>query len=259
VRLYLAFFPSTRLVESFRRWGLDRLPALVSWVYLDRWREFYGDALPRWGMLDSGAFTAWKSGHTIDIDELIAETKSGRWDEAVCLDEIGNPDKSFEQALYMKDQGSPAFPVFHIGEPWELLAEYCKQFPKVGLSCRFGEEVSMSWNWIEQCFARAWPHRFHSFGWIDRRLLLRYPWHSADASSWGLRPTAFGKWERFGRLGARHAPVLDNIKVYLELQDYATARWKREWERIEPRLPRQANLRTDSQAEPDPCPGGDDG
>jgi hypothetical protein len=142
-------------------------------------------------MLDSGAFTAYHQGSAIDLEALIAEGVSGRWDEVVALDVIGDPDGSIANAERMRAAGCVATPVFHIGDPWEHLEHYVEHWPKVGLSCRFGEPKRESLRFYEQCFARGWPAKFHSFGWVHRDVLIRFPFASADAATWIVAPASF--------------------------------------------------------------------
>jgi len=215
-------------------WEAKPLHILVSNAYLKGYRRLSKDyGKPLSTMLDSGAFTAWKSGKQVDIDQLIAECKTGGWDECVALDVIGDSEGSIKNSHYMRDAGLKVIPVYHYGEPWEVLDEYCKFFGHVGLSCRFGEPVKKSIAWVEQCFARHWPHLFHSFGWVDSRILDRVPFDTADAATWQLAPTAFGNWKSFGRnakLGVRCNNESDlrlntEIDHYLEMQRDLEGKW----------------------------------
>ena len=134
----------------------------------------------------------------------------------------------------MNEAGVSVIPVFHYGEDWGVLKEYCGTFPHVGLSCRFGESVKDSIRWVEQCFARSWPHCFHSFGWISEQILDRVPFDTADASTWVLAPSAFGRWQSFG--GAKLSISSTNpelrytteIEHYLDIQLRLEERWKKE-------------------------------
>lgn len=195
-------------------------------------------------MLDSGAFSAWNSGNVIDIDALIEATLDPFFTESVCLDVIGDAEASVRNAMAMKAAGSPAFPVFHLGDPWEHLDAYRAAFPRVGLSCRFGEPITQSLAWLEQCFARGWPHRFHSFGWTGAAALSRFPFDSADSLSWVV-PQQFGQWRAFGRqhrahfgfpspatgLAVRRVPaesLRGEIMAFLKVQRFLKWKWRKE-------------------------------
>jgi hypothetical protein len=223
------------------RWDWTSLPLsiLVALPYL---RNYQRDAdlgayRPRRRMLDSGAFSVWKSGRTIDIDELVRESMTGGWDESVGLDVIGSATGTRRNMDYMLEKGSPAMPVFHIGDPWELLAYYCERWPKVGLGAMVGAPARVRDRFVEQCFARAWPHRFHAFGCTQPAVLGAYPFHSADSSSWQQAPMAFRVVRIAGSrpFRARGVPVPTvqgvlehSIRHYIDLELRLASAWARE-------------------------------
>lgn len=178
-------------------------------------------------MLDSGAFTAWTRGHRVDLDALVREATSGRWSEVVALDVIGDADASVRNAEAMRERVPNVVPVFHIGDPWEHLQHYVERFVKVGLSCRFGEPKSTSLRWLERCFSRAWPARFHSFGWVDLDALMRFPFESADAATWVQASAAYRNWpiKVRGRDVQRHLSV-DGEHVPSALRAHAASTWR---------------------------------
>ena len=232
--IYIAWSSSETCDRTFRDWDWKLRPVrfLVSFVYLKEWREWQKNRSPvvRSTMLDSGAYSAWRSGYEIDIDQLVGESVGGGWDETVALDVIGDWAGSQKNARYMKGEGSTAFPVFHFGEPWSLLSDYCAEYEKVGLSCRFGEPVTASTAWVENCFAKQWPHKFHSFGWVGNDILRKVPFHSADTASWQV-PVIWGRWTSFN--GMRHGgrggdwSVQSEIEMYLKLERELETRWRK--------------------------------
>jgi len=179
-------------------------------------------------MLDSGAFSAYNKHMEIDIEALIAEIRGGDWDEAVALDSIGNPAQSLKNSMHMKEAGVNVVPVFHYGEDWDMLAEYQRHFKKVGLSCRFGEPLDLSYKWVGQCFTRGWPHLYHSFGWTSERVIMEYPWHSVDSSTWTVAPRKFGNWSEFGKMSVRRFyDQRDEIEYAWRLERAADRRWSK--------------------------------
>jgi hypothetical protein len=236
--IFLAWNGNTVANKTLQEWDWVNKPLhiLVAFPYLRGYkkeRPSYGE--PLCTMLDSGAFSAWKSGHEVDIDELIHEVKIGGWDESVALDVIGDSAGSVKNAFYMKEAGIDVIPVFHYGEDWGVLAEYCHNFAHVGLSCRFGEANNDSIRWVEQCFARHWPHCFHSFGWISEKILDRVPFDTADAATWQLAPAAYGVWKSYN--GAKLSipsslttgvRFTTEIEHYLNIQLRLEERWKKE-------------------------------
>lgn len=200
---------------------------LVSFVYLDNYNKHGVPA--RYTMLDSGAFSAWKTGKTIDIEALKNEMRNDRWNELVSLDVVGDSEKSVAQYDELRVEFPSAIPVFHYGEPWAALEHYCEHAPKVGLSCRFGEPTKKSYQWLDQCFARHWPHGFHSFGFVSERALLEYPFASADSSTWVRNPAAFGIWISYRcQLSAKGMKSLAaQVHHYLDFQERVRVRWQK--------------------------------
>lgn len=174
-------------------WKAQPLNILVSFAYLDHWRKEASMCPAARLMLDSGAFTSHTRGDVIDHDALIAEATSGRWTEAIGLDVIGdwraseaNADR--EHALVP----GRMIPTFHLGDPWELLAKYVARSGKVAIGGMVGAPLLLVLRFLEQVFARAWPHRLHSFGRIDEKILTRFPFESADSSNWLIGVVRFG-------------------------------------------------------------------
>jgi len=227
--------------DVFADWDWDLYPLTTLWTFAHSQYIRTIDKLHIRGplMLDSGAYSAWTIGATIDIDALIAAEKARAWRYVVALDVIGSPSESRANAFYMKEHGSKAFPVFHQGEPFELLKEYCQHWDLVGLSCRLGENKKTSEWFYEQCFRRAFPHRFHSFGWAEEGILSRYPFWSADSTSWQAS-FRYGRWTSLGGFyspmrAKKGNPIYTATKGevlhYWHMQEKLKARWRKELSR----------------------------
>lgn len=243
--VYLAY--GARVDAAFERWDWAARPlnVLVALPYAQEWhalRARAGHVQPARTLLDSGAFSVWKSGKSIDLPALVAESLRAEWHESVTLDVIGDGQASLRNADLMRAMGSPAWPVFHVGDPWEHLDHYVQHWPKVGLSCRVGRSPVETTRFYEQCFARHWPRRYHSFGCIREPILMRFPFHSADASSWSLAPFAYRDLMHAGRQvpnlgrGVQHDAIVNYLEVEIEhvlrLQDRLRARWRRDLEKL---------------------------
>lgn len=215
----------------------DHSPAppaiLVSYVYWAKFQTMRGSREFRDIAVDSGAFSAWKSGHPLRLDQYIGFAQRVRRDpkvvEVIALDVIGDGRASLLNALEMKRHGIEVVPVFHIGDDPGILREYCSTWDKVGLSCRFGEPTRESFRWLDRVFADRWPHRFHSFGWMEPRLLLRYPFQSADSSTWDSGVTCWGQWRTFGKLSVPGSNQNLRVEVdhYLRMEDRVRTHWSR--------------------------------
>lgn len=243
--IYLASIGTKPEVESLVSFNAGPvLPSvLVSFFYLNNFDKV--GSIERLAknkkMLDSGAYTAWSKKKTIDIPALVAEGKSGRWAETVGLDAIGDPKTSLANAETMQKAGLDVIPVFHFGEPWELLQYYKKNFSKVGLGglgvCKSRPEKL---EWVAECFAQVWPCKFHLFGWVQEEVLMKYPMHSADSTGWEQGALAFGRYHfaKGQNLGMRNAAARDaagetrlrpEIQHYLKMQDTVQRRWSLEF------------------------------
>lgn len=192
---------------------------LVSYVYLEGFKKNQADYVYRDWMMDSGAYSAYNSGEVIDLEKYIEDCHRLRAEdptlkEIIGLDVIGDAAGSVKNNFYMKEKGVDIVPVFHYGEDWGILRDYCAAFKKVGLSCRFGETMEQSYWFYDQCFARSCPKRFHSFGWIGEPVMMRYPFHSGDSTSWEIGPCSFGNWKTYGKMSVRGST--QNLRTQIE-------------------------------------------
>jgi len=178
--------------------------------------------------LDSGAYS-WHSSlkkKGIDpsdddkkryLDEYIAfihEHKS-LIDVYANLDVVGDPEKSLKNQEYMESCGLSPIPVFHYSpaqgsmsvreSEFEYLKAMVKKYDYIALGGgasegltgtkymqRFGDRVFE----IIESLGRI---KVHGFGITSTRLLMRYPWYSADSTS----------WVQTGAMGSVIAPRVD--------------------------------------------------
>lgn len=159
--------------------------------------------------LDSGAFTAWRGGTPIDIDEY-AEfcLEYGHLCELIAsLDvipgtKLGRPSTrevelaakaSYENWRLLQGAGVKAVPVYHKGERRYWLERYLDESEGV---VALGGTVGMSskarhvWNddvFDYLCGDNPYPAvRIHGFGVNAIGLLFEYPWSSADSNAWAV-------------------------------------------------------------------------
>lgn len=189
--IYFAGLRRSTTVPAAEVWDFERAPLNLLHTFATT-RKVREAELETYGkhctyLLDSGAFSAFTTNTKIDIDALLREPlELPQYTEAVALDVIGDWRASRENAFYMLSKSDPlhSMPVFHYGDPWELLDEYCKHWPRVGLSASVIRSMKQCKQWFGDCFARAWPHLFHSFGRTSSSVLMRFPFDTADSTSW---------------------------------------------------------------------------
>lgn len=173
--------------------------------------------------IDSGAFSAWTKGKSIDIEEYINFINTYKDYFYVCasVDNIpGEPrsahvaseeevkqssKKTWDNFLYMReamDNPDILLCTFHCGEPWELLKEildYEDERGKIkylGLGGLVGKTEAIIDDFFEKAFmvikeSKNPDIKVHAFGMTRLNYLNKYPFTSADSTSW-LQTANFG-------------------------------------------------------------------
>jgi hypothetical protein len=160
--------------------------------------------------LDSGAFSAWSQGITIDIDEycdyiekhkhLIAhyvnldtipgtkgQVRTGAMAEA-------GATSSFKNYEYMRKRGLNPIPVVHSGEPYKWVQRYLDAGADyIGLAPSITTKgVDGAVMWLDPIFTKLCDKegrpkvKTHGFAVASFDLMRRYPWYTCDATSWAL-------------------------------------------------------------------------
>jgi len=145
-------------------------------------------------MLDSGAFTIWRKGGTIDVERYeawVTEVEPEWW---MALDIIGDGEKSV-----VSWRGSRArtgalaarlVPVWHEGDPIEHLDEYVAHAETLGgglvalgrLAGRRSEQKT--WEFYDAAFNRHPTAKYHALGNANPVQLEPYPFASFDSTGW---------------------------------------------------------------------------
>lgn len=176
--------------------------------------------------LDSGAFSAWTLGHHIDLptycDYIKRNSDIIRVEDgdvmASVLDGIGDPQKTYENQLWMEHLGVRPLPCFHFGEDERYLEWYVKNYRYITIGGMVGKSNLQLSTWLDRIWEKylidgtGRPRcKVHAFGITARDIIHRYPWHSVDSSSW-VQGASFGfiitpKWKNITvseKSGARH-------------------------------------------------------
>lgn len=156
-------------------------------------------------ILDSGAFTVWKTGGQVDFKKYIKRANElNDYFEgkliAVNLDIIPgmfgqHPSKEnvedscqrgFENYLYFKSQFSgKIMPVFHQHDNIKWLHKYLEYEPYLlGISPANDLSTQKRIPFLDQCFKHTQDRqRCHGLAVVSQTLLERYPWYSTDAAT----------------------------------------------------------------------------
>ena len=157
--------------------------------------------------LDSGAFSAWTQRKPFHIDDYIAFIKANLdcFDYVINLDVIpGNfgrtptadevetsARQSWENYLYMREFGIDSIPVFHMGERFywlDKMMDYGCDY--IGVSPANDRTSNAKIRWMDTVFDHittpqgAPMIKTHGFAVTSFPMLYRYPWYSADSTSW---------------------------------------------------------------------------
>lgn len=159
-------------------------------------------------MIDSGAFSVWNSGKTIDLDDYIKYCQARpNLSVIVGLDVI--PPKGVKLTPMVKEEVAKqgwnnylkmirklpmekVVPVYHRGDHIKWLETFLDfGCPYIGLSPRFdGAEIGRRFKFLSDCkkitigsdgkpIAKA-----HGFAVTNHRMMTMYPWYSVDSATW---------------------------------------------------------------------------
>ena len=226
--------------------GYNPRPAiLVSYAYWHIFSKRRKDFSYRSWALDSGAFTVFNQGKQVELESYIelcqAELSGDDPPEDVfALDVIGSHEGSARNTEKMWNAGIQAIPCFHIGEPWSVLRDMANSYPKIALGgVAVGVSKQEKQRWLEECFAQFWVDnkvKVHGFGMHDMALLMRFPFHSVDASNWELQPCAFGRWAAYGgadlRIRGGHQNLQIEVEHHLRKERKVQQRWARQFRKL---------------------------
>ncbi len=193
--LYLRMCPeSQRKVREEVPFYLESYHYLNSQSKVARIRDLGGKVF-----LDSGAFSAFTQGVSIDVDRYcgfikdnadIIETVDGQ-PVASVLDAIGDCDGTWRNQMEMERLGVRPLPCFHYGEPVEALDWYIQNYSFITIGGMVPISNTQLVTWLDRIWANHLTNedgtpkvKVHGFGFTSLQLMLRYPWFSVDSSSW---------------------------------------------------------------------------
>jgi hypothetical protein len=162
-------------------------------------------------MLDSGAFSVWNSGKVIDLNDYVSYIKeySEVYNYVITLDVI--PGKPGQRKVTVKDKsealkqgirntelilekGVPKdklLPVFHMGEPFDILEQMAESFGYLCISTVLDRAPAERVAWVRRCYRVLKPviHKIkvHGLATTTPDLLQAFPWHSVDSAGWAIK------------------------------------------------------------------------
>lgn len=183
-----------RLTEEERAMRDSCENYLESYHYIHAQR--YVDKIRRDGVkvfLDSGAFSAFTQGVTIDIGAYCdyIHRNADIIECASVLDAIGDCDGTWRNQMEMERRGTRPLPCFHYGEPTEVLDYYVENYEFITIGGMVPISTPQLRIWLDRLWAdhlsdsNGKPKiKIHGFGLTSLPLMFRYPWYSVDSSTW---------------------------------------------------------------------------
>ena len=144
----------------------------------------------KWGssnlLLDSGAFSAYTQGTTVDIDKLIDFIRTFKPENSIQLDVLGNDETTWINYQYMSKYVK-VLPVIHYKASLEHIE---RVFASSDYICLGGlvphsTKIKVLTSWLDYIFSfkEARTKRLHCLGISNKTILMRYPFYSVDSTS----------------------------------------------------------------------------
>lgn len=167
---------------------MSKLSILIAYPYFTQKHADFLRNQPRDNyrlIIDSGAFTAWNSGHSISLDDycrFLDSIEHLRPFNAVQLDVFGEPEATYQNLLEMRRRGYDVMPVFTRGDTLERLNEFYEMTNYI----MFGGIVigGQNQNYVKWFLENNRGRMAHWLGFVDMDFIKHYRPESVDSSSW---------------------------------------------------------------------------
>jgi hypothetical protein len=195
-----------------------KLNVLVAYPYLNNSLQNYlQDKQDIKLLLDSGAFTAWKAGQTIEVDDyctFIDSLPFKPW-RYFSLDVVGDPDKTNKNYDIMLKRGYKPIPIFTRGEDINVLDEYYKTSDVVGVGGLVGTKKNKAF--VNALMKKVQKRKIHWLGFTNLNYIKYYKPYMCDSSSWltGSRYASFSLYCGNGQFSKINKKDFYNKRDYL--------------------------------------------
>jgi hypothetical protein len=135
-------------------------------------------------LIDSGAFTAWKAGKTVDLDEycrFLEALPFTPW-RYFMLDVVGDPQATLHNYDTMLRRGFKPVPIFTRGESLDILDHYFTTSDLVGIGGLVRTRNNRAF--VNGIMAHVGHRAVHWLGFINSEFVRAYRPFSCDSSTW---------------------------------------------------------------------------
>lgn len=167
----------------------------------ERGKKYFIELMDQTGMwrpdarifLDSGAYSAWRSGVPITLDDYMRflEMFEDQFVIYASLDDKNDQAKTVSNYQALRSAGFTPAPVWHaIGGEADVLQDYMSDpnVPMVCIGAIAKERIKDDYAYerLDMVFSLVGKYKkpTHSFGRMEPELLTRYPFATADATTW---------------------------------------------------------------------------
>ena len=212
--VYFACSPSKQHIKLLAKENVENV--LFSYHFIkkpDELMRLLDGYAPKHMIIDSGAFSVWSNGGTVDIDAYanfcVAMQKRlpnidlnivnldvlpGQWGFVPSQEQIDeSAEKGWQNMLYLEAKGLKVIHVFHQHEKFEVLDRLVEHSDYIGISPANDVSNKEKLAWMNKVFSKIKNNvRTHGFAVTSHRQLYNYPYYSADSSSW-VTPARYGR------------------------------------------------------------------
>ena len=228
--LYLAGSYATRVETILMDKGINRLYSQLNDRKLgETWIDYNNNVAPRNIFVDSGAYSVHTKGKELNVDEYIqyVNDRAGSYQAIAQVDKIPGefgkpktlqqlaeaPEESWENYLYMREKVIDVdclLPIYHQGEDIKHLHRILEwtdkkgnHIPYIGISPANDVATKHKDTWFSMVFRvikqSSNPNvKTHAFGMTSLPLLEKYPFYSADSTSWLMTSANGGIFTPYG-------------------------------------------------------------
>lgn len=138
-------------------------------------------------LLDSGAFTSWKAGTSIDLDQYVQFLETLKADGIIpwryfTLDVIGDPEKTLKNYQDLLDRGYKPVPIFTRGENFSTLEKFYETSDVVAIGGLV--QTKQNRGFVKRIMREIKGRPVHWLGFTEGNYISIYKPYSADSSSW---------------------------------------------------------------------------